>query len=88
MRGPEENPGLRGGRHRQDDQSYRSLRDGTCFSWLPGTSYLATFISPFGTTNRQYLSTFSKPHQRPDSRTRTRTTTRTRTKRNWKTGEP
>jgi len=21
-----------------------SLRDGTCFSWLPGTSYLATFI--------------------------------------------
>ena len=25
-------------------KSYRSLRDGTCFSWLPGTSYLATFI--------------------------------------------
>src|SRR5260221_1607383 len=25
-------------------ESYRSLRDGTCFSWLPGTSDLATII--------------------------------------------
>src|SRR5258707_7748026 len=35
---------------------------------------LATIISPFGTTNRQYLSTFSNPPHsaHTDSRTRTR----------------
>src|SRR5580704_16207451 len=32
-------------RRPQNRKSYRSLRDGTCCSWLPGTSYLATIIA-------------------------------------------
>src|SRR5258707_15417354 len=34
---------------------------------------LATIISPFGTTNRQYLSTFSNPHHSAHTESRTRT---------------
>ena len=60
MRGPEENPALRERRHRQDYQSYRPLRDGTCFvttrHFVPGYLHLVP-------TGPQSVNICPKPHQ-------------------------
>jgi hypothetical protein len=62
-------------------QSHRSLRDGPCSISVPGTSYLATFVSSLRGKDSQRLSENStRDYDRPSAAvSRTRTTTRRRT---------